>query len=137
MNLTIVSSLKHENTQPLYIFKRKNPRNSEPQNGPRRGLDFIALISCYDPSLTCSGDGANWRKIQRLKAAKHANTALKQSRRWRGLRGAEEPPPPFSPKGGLAASEKRTVIIHSPESKKITTALRRNRIDPRARDLAS
>ena len=37
--------------------------------------------------LTCSGDGANWRKIQRLKAAKHANTALKQSRHWRGLRG--------------------------------------------------
>ena len=41
--LTIVSSLKHKNTQPLYIFNRENPQNSEPQNGPRRGLDFIAL----------------------------------------------------------------------------------------------
>ena len=27
----------------VYIFNRKNPQNSEPQNGPRRGLDFIAL----------------------------------------------------------------------------------------------
>ena len=35
--------MKHKNTQPLYIFNRKNPQNSEPQNGPRRGLDFIAL----------------------------------------------------------------------------------------------
>jgi hypothetical protein len=35
--------LKHKNTQPIYIFNRKNPQNSEPQNGPRRGLDFIAL----------------------------------------------------------------------------------------------
>jgi hypothetical protein len=36
--------LKHKNTQPLYIFNRENPQNSEPQNGPRRGLDFIALL---------------------------------------------------------------------------------------------
>ena len=36
--MTIVSSLKH-----IYIFNRENPQNSEPQNGPRRGLDFIAL----------------------------------------------------------------------------------------------
>ena len=42
--LTIVWSLKHKNTQPSYIFNRENPQNSEPQNGPRRGLDFIALI---------------------------------------------------------------------------------------------
>ena len=42
--MTIVWSLKHKNTQPLYIFNRENPQNSEPQNGPRRGLDFIALI---------------------------------------------------------------------------------------------
>ena len=27
----------------LYILNRENPHNSEPQNGPRRGLDFIAL----------------------------------------------------------------------------------------------
>ena len=38
-----VWSLKHKNTQPRYIFSRENPQNSEPQNGPRRGLDFIAL----------------------------------------------------------------------------------------------
>ena len=44
--LAIVSSLKHKNTQPLYIFNRENPQNSEPQNCPRRGLDFIALIAC-------------------------------------------------------------------------------------------
>jgi hypothetical protein len=35
--------LKHKNTQPIYIFNRENPQNSKPQNGPRRGLDFIAL----------------------------------------------------------------------------------------------
>jgi hypothetical protein len=38
--------LKHKNTQPLYIFNRENPQNSEPPNGPRRGLDFIALDIC-------------------------------------------------------------------------------------------
>ena len=38
--------MEHKNTQPLYIFNRENPQNSEPQNGPRRGLDFIALVSC-------------------------------------------------------------------------------------------
>ena len=32
-----------KNTQPLYIFNRENPQNSEPQNGPRSGLDYIAL----------------------------------------------------------------------------------------------
>ena len=36
--------MKHKNTQPLYIFKRENPQNSEPQNGPRSGLDYIALL---------------------------------------------------------------------------------------------
>ena len=35
--------MKHKSTQPLYIFNRENPQNSEQQNGPRRGLDFIAL----------------------------------------------------------------------------------------------
>ena len=56
--LTIVSSLRHKNTQPIYIFNRENPQNSEPQNGPRRGLDFIALyseavaiFSCYNSDL--------------------------------------------------------------------------------------
>ena len=43
--LTIVVSLKHKNTQPIYIFNRENPQNSGPQNGLRRGLDFIALTS--------------------------------------------------------------------------------------------
>ena len=43
--LTVFSSLKYKNTQPICIFKRENPQNSEPQNGPRRGLDFIALSS--------------------------------------------------------------------------------------------
>ena len=42
--LSIGASLKHKNTQHLYIFNRENPQNSERQNGPRRGLDFIALI---------------------------------------------------------------------------------------------
>ena len=40
---TIGASLKHKNTQPLYIFNRENPQNSQPQNGPRSGLDYIAL----------------------------------------------------------------------------------------------
>jgi len=41
---TIVWSLKHKNAQPSYIFNRENPHNSETQNGPRRGLDYIALV---------------------------------------------------------------------------------------------
>ena len=36
--------MKHKNTQPLYVFNRENPQNSETQNGLRRGLDFIALL---------------------------------------------------------------------------------------------
>ena len=47
--LDIVSSLKHKNTQPLYIFNRENPQNSKPQNGPKRGLDFIALLKWEYP----------------------------------------------------------------------------------------
>ena len=39
--------MKHKNTQPLYIFNRENPQNSEPQNGPRSGLDYIALLNSY------------------------------------------------------------------------------------------
>ena len=35
--------MKHKNTQPLYIFNRENPQSSETQNGPRSGLDYIAL----------------------------------------------------------------------------------------------
>jgi hypothetical protein len=42
--LTIVSSLKHKNTKTIFIFNRENPQNSELQNGPRRGLDSIALL---------------------------------------------------------------------------------------------
>ena len=41
--LTIVWSLKHKISQPIYIFNRENSQNSESPNGPRRGLDFIAL----------------------------------------------------------------------------------------------
>ena len=41
--LTIGATFKYKNTQPLYIFNKENPQNSEPQNGPRKGLDFIAL----------------------------------------------------------------------------------------------
>ena len=52
--LPIVSSLKHKNTQPLYIFNRENSQNSKPQNGPRRGLDFIALDLCKGHILYCS-----------------------------------------------------------------------------------
>ena len=39
--------MKHKNTQTLYIFNRENPQNSEPQNGPRSGLDYIALGETY------------------------------------------------------------------------------------------
>ena len=39
--------MKHKNNQPIYIFNRENPQNSEPQNGQRRGLDFIALVSPF------------------------------------------------------------------------------------------
>ena len=52
--LTIVSSLKHKNTRPIYIFNRENPQNSEPQNGPRRGLtqryeSFYGLLLLFLP----------------------------------------------------------------------------------------
>ena len=43
--------MKHKNTQPLYIFNRENPQNSEPQNGPRSGLDYIALRKCNKVGL--------------------------------------------------------------------------------------
>ena len=43
---TIIWSLKHKIIQPSYIFNRENPKNSEPQNGPRRGLDYIAFCDC-------------------------------------------------------------------------------------------
>jgi hypothetical protein len=51
--------LKHKNSQPLYIFNRENPQNSEPQNGPRRGLDFIALVTrlCHAWDLLGRDDG--------------------------------------------------------------------------------
>ena len=39
--------MKHKNTQPLYIFNRENPQNSEPQNDPRSGLDYTALVKLY------------------------------------------------------------------------------------------
>ena len=45
--LTIGARFKHKNTQPLYIFNIEDPQNSEPQNGPMRGLDFIALQPTY------------------------------------------------------------------------------------------
>ena len=45
---TIGLSLKHKNPQPLNIFNRENPQNSEPQNGPRRELNFIALFTSSD-----------------------------------------------------------------------------------------
>ena len=56
--LTIVWSLKHRYTQPSYIFNRENPQKSEPQNGPRRVLDFIALCtlaSCKGCPATGTG----------------------------------------------------------------------------------
>jgi len=42
----LIHSLKHKNTQPLCIYNKENPQNSEPQNGPMRGLDCIALQEC-------------------------------------------------------------------------------------------
>ena len=42
--LTIGWSLKHHSTQPIIIFNRENPQNSESPHGPRRWLDFIALV---------------------------------------------------------------------------------------------
>ena len=53
---TIGASLKHKNTQPLFIFNRENPKNSEPQNGLRRGLDFIALMNLKHIPFCFSGN---------------------------------------------------------------------------------
>ena len=43
MQSWLLSEVWNIKTPNLAIFKRENPKNSEPQNGPRRGLDFIAL----------------------------------------------------------------------------------------------
>ena len=43
--MTIGASLKLKNTQSLYIFNRENTQNSEPQIGPKGGLDFITLLA--------------------------------------------------------------------------------------------
>ena len=70
--LTIVPSLKHKNTQPVYIFNRENPQNSEPQNGPRRGLGFIALQTgklrvrchrCQEGSILIHRDPCGWSDV--------------------------------------------------------------------------
>ena len=47
---TLLSSWLLE--QPLYIFNRENPQNSEPQNDPRSRLDYIALL-CTDYLWFC------------------------------------------------------------------------------------
>ena len=52
----IGASLKQKNTQPLYIFNRENPQNYDLQNGPRSGLDYIALPT---PSMKGEEDGLN------------------------------------------------------------------------------
>jgi hypothetical protein len=54
--------LKDKNTQPLYIFNRENPQNSEPQNGTRRGLDFIALLKT-EAAVISAHKGAGMSKI--------------------------------------------------------------------------
>ena len=57
-----------KDTQPLYIFNKENPQNSEPQNGPRRGLDFIALSQTdvgifYFFPITTSKEACNKLKL--------------------------------------------------------------------------
>ena len=58
--------MKRKNTQPLYIFNRENPQNSEPQNGPRSGLDYIALkgqeVAIY-ASIYDLGKQIAWHKV--------------------------------------------------------------------------
>ena len=44
-NSRLVAMIKWH--QCIYIFNRENPQNSESPNGPRMGLDFIALTSRY------------------------------------------------------------------------------------------
>ena len=45
---TLLSQVWNIKTPNQSIFSaEKNPQNSEPQNGLRRGLDFIALVSLY------------------------------------------------------------------------------------------
>jgi hypothetical protein len=43
--------LEHKISQPVHIFNRENSQNSESPNGPRRGLDFIALLDSNDVNL--------------------------------------------------------------------------------------
>ena len=65
--LTIVWSLKHHSTQPTYIFNRENPQNSESPKGPRRGLDFIALVFLKSQHVDFNG-GAGLVSLVNLKA---------------------------------------------------------------------
>ena len=49
-NSQLLRRVLGKDTQPIYIFNKENPQNSEPQNGPWMGLDFIALHSTAQPS---------------------------------------------------------------------------------------
>ena len=70
------SSLKHKNTQPLYIFNRENPQKSEPQNGPRRGLDFIAL-RLSDPWLDDKNRSENYCMHTETNNVPHSTVPLR------------------------------------------------------------
>ena len=54
------------------MFNRENPQNSEPQNGPRSGLDYIALeISTLLKTITNSCfqalEGLKFQALEGLK----------------------------------------------------------------------
>ena len=73
--LTIVSSLKHKNTQAIYIFNRDNPKNSEPQYGFKEGTWFHSFGCCYP-------DRALGNHHQSSQECKEQKTATNFTIRW-------------------------------------------------------
>ena len=83
-SLTIGASLKHKNTQPLYIFGRENPQNSEPKNGPRSGLDYIALPA-WNAKVLTTRPSRDWCKKKQIRSkCLRDHSSIMSSKRWVG-----------------------------------------------------
>ena len=67
----------------VYIFNRENPQNSEPQNGPRRGLDFIALKFMEEISIKSSLSYRTWHAgLYSIDYKLNWNLILRNSTKW-------------------------------------------------------
>ena len=60
------------------MFNRENPQNSEPQNGPRSGLDYIALRT-HEGLTYINGSSMTFKKVLKKKSL----TSLKIKKTYR------------------------------------------------------